>query len=53
MKLPFFDIHIAKGRNVVTDGQLKNQEYKNKLRNKMVENLLEKIEHLKGLLKEK
>ena len=60
MKLPYFDIHIVKGRNVVDDGQLKEQtehekeqEYKDKLRNKMVEKLLDKIEHLKGLLNPK
>lgn len=61
MKLPYFDIHIVKGRNVVTEAQLergrcennlrndqlKEYERKNTLRNKMVEKLLDKIEHLK------
>lgn len=67
MKIPYFDIHIVKGRNVVTEAQLergkrengvrndqlKEYERKNNLRNKMMEKLLDKIEHLKGLLRGK
>jgi hypothetical protein len=51
MKLPFLDVHIVRGKNVVTEAQLKKGEYENNLRNKMVQNLLDKIEHLKGLLR--
>jgi hypothetical protein len=53
MKLPFIDIHIVRGRNVVTDEKLVEQEKTKKLRDKTVSNLLDKIDHLKGLLKER
>lgn len=53
MKLPFIDIHIVRGRNVVTDGQLKEAEETNDLRNRKVVVLMDKIEHLKKLLKDR
>jgi len=53
MKLPYFDIHIVRGRNVVTDEKLAEQEKTRKIRNKSTEHLLDKIEHLKELLKNK
>lgn len=60
MKLPFVDIHLIKGRNVLTDEQLcltvsglKAQEEMNDLRNRKMAVLLDKIEHLKGLLRQK
>ena len=53
MKLPFLDIHIVRGRNVMTDGQLKEQKHKDYVRNKQTSLLLDKIDHLKGLLRQK
>jgi len=53
MKLPFIDIHIVKGRNVITDGQLKEKAESKYIQNKQVGHLLDKIEHLKELLRNK
>jgi len=53
MKLPYLDIHIVRGRNVVTDEKLAVQEKTRKIRNKGTEHLLDKIQHLKDLLRDK
>ncbi len=53
MKLPFIDIHIVKGRNVVTEEQLERGKRENDLRNKMVKKLLDQIGQLKEQLRQK
>ena len=51
MKLPFIDIHIVRGRNVVTDKQLDEQAKKHIVRNKVVANLLHENLQLKDIVK--
>lgn len=53
MKLPFVDIHIVRGRNVVKDGQLEERKRSKHIQDRQVANLLDKIEHLKELLRQK
>ena len=53
MKIPFLDLYVVRGKNVLTDVQLKEIDYRNKMRNIKTAKLLDKIEHLKLKLKNK
>ena len=52
MKLPFIDIHIVKGRNVITDKQLDEQAEKKIVQNKVVASLLHENLQLKDIVKQ-
>jgi hypothetical protein len=53
MKLPFLDLHIVRGKNVVSDEKLKRQREDNYIRNRVTSNLLHEMNRLRGLAKKK